>query len=151
VSGLTAEVSVMKKRQKLLADEQCELLEPLFPEAAARWPWASNRACFEGICGFCRPVRPGGFCQNIFFPRLRLIGDGCGNGGKRKECGECFPVENLPPTHEYVFSYLSYGNLQPCVRMAEIASFAHTPLKEAAFVVPRAGVKQRIPRIQYYT
>ena len=29
--------------------------------------------------------------------------------------------------------------------MAEIASFAHTPLKEAAFVIPRAGVKQRIP------
>src|SRR6266404_2454732 len=44
----------MKKRQKLLTEEQWELLEPLFPEPKRRRdgrgrPWASNRACFEGI------------------------------------------------------------------------------------------------------
>ena len=44
----------MKKRQKLLTDEQWELIEPLLPEPRRRRdnrgrPWASNRACFEGI------------------------------------------------------------------------------------------------------
>ena len=44
----------MKKRQKLLTDEQWELIEPLLPEGRRRKdnrgrPWASNRACFEGI------------------------------------------------------------------------------------------------------
>jgi transposase len=44
----------MKNRQKLLNDEQWELIEPLLPEPRLRRdrrgrPWASNRACFEGI------------------------------------------------------------------------------------------------------
>jgi transposase len=44
----------MKKRQKVLTDEQWELLVPLFPEPRRRRdnrgrPWASNRECFEGI------------------------------------------------------------------------------------------------------
>ena len=43
----------MKKRQKLLSDEQWELIDPLLPEPKRRHrrgrPWASNRACLEGI------------------------------------------------------------------------------------------------------
>src|ERR1035438_5098646 len=44
----------MKKRQKLLTDEQWELVEPMLPAPRRRQdnrgrPWASNRACFEGI------------------------------------------------------------------------------------------------------
>lgn len=44
----------MKKRQRLLTDEQWELIEPLLPPPRRRRdnrgrPWASNRACFEGI------------------------------------------------------------------------------------------------------
>ena len=44
----------MKKRQKLLTDEQWLLIEPLLPELRRRKdnrgrPWASNRAGFEGI------------------------------------------------------------------------------------------------------
>src|SRR5512147_752140 len=44
----------MKKRQKLLTDEQWELIAPLLPEPRRRQdnrgrPWAPNRACFEGI------------------------------------------------------------------------------------------------------
>ena len=44
----------MKKRQKLLTDEQWQLVEPLLPSPRRRKdnrgrPWASNRACFEGI------------------------------------------------------------------------------------------------------
>jgi transposase len=44
----------MKRRQKLLTDEQWELIEPLFPKPRRRAdkrgrPAASSRACFEGI------------------------------------------------------------------------------------------------------
>src|SRR6516165_6741220 len=44
----------MKNRQKLLTDEQWELIEPLLPAPKRRRdkrgrPWAANRACFEGI------------------------------------------------------------------------------------------------------
>ena len=44
----------MKKRQKLLTDEQWELVEPMLPPPRRRRdnrgrPWASNRAYFEGI------------------------------------------------------------------------------------------------------
>ena len=44
----------MKKRQKLLTDEQWQLVEPLLPPPIRRRdnrgrPWASNRASFEGI------------------------------------------------------------------------------------------------------
>jgi transposase len=44
----------MKRRQKLLTDEQWELIEPLFPKPRRRpdkrgRPAAANRACFEGI------------------------------------------------------------------------------------------------------
>src|SRR5436190_22052549 len=42
----------MKKRQKLLTDEQWELVEPMLPPPKRRRdnrgrPWASNRACFR--------------------------------------------------------------------------------------------------------
>src|SRR5579875_643229 len=48
----------MKKRQKLVTDEQWELIAPLLPEGRRRKdnrgrPWASNRACFEGILWIC--------------------------------------------------------------------------------------------------
>lgn len=44
----------MKNRQKLLSDEQWELIEPLLPEPPRRKdkrgrPWAANRPCFEAI------------------------------------------------------------------------------------------------------
>ena len=44
----------MKQRQKLLTDEQWELIEPLFPKPRRRRdrrgrPPAANRGCFEGI------------------------------------------------------------------------------------------------------
>src|ERR1039457_5318384 len=44
----------MKKRQKLLTDEQWDLIEPLFPPPKQRRdkrgrPPAPHRACFEGI------------------------------------------------------------------------------------------------------
>jgi transposase len=44
----------MKKRQRLLTDEQWGLIEPLFPQSKRRAdkrgrPPASNRACLEGI------------------------------------------------------------------------------------------------------
>jgi transposase len=44
----------MKKRQKLLTDEQWELVGAMLPPPRRRRdnrgrPWASNRACFEGI------------------------------------------------------------------------------------------------------
>lgn len=44
----------MKKRQKLLTEEQWSLVEPLLPEPKRRRdrrgrPWATNRACLEGI------------------------------------------------------------------------------------------------------
>jgi len=44
----------MRNRQKLLTDEQWELIEPLFPKPRRRKDnrgrlWVSNRACLEGI------------------------------------------------------------------------------------------------------
>jgi transposase len=44
----------MKRRQKLLTDEQWELIEPLFPKPKPRVdgkgrPPAPNRPCFQGI------------------------------------------------------------------------------------------------------
>jgi transposase len=50
----------MKKRWKLLTDEQWELIEPLLPSPKRRGdsrgrPWASNRACFEGILWVLQP------------------------------------------------------------------------------------------------
>src|ERR1022692_886262 len=49
----------MKTRQKLLTDEQWELVEPMLPPPRRRQdnrgrPWASNRACFEGILWILR-------------------------------------------------------------------------------------------------
>jgi transposase len=45
---------VSKRRFILLTDAQWELIEPLLPEPKRRKdnrvrPWASNRACLEGI------------------------------------------------------------------------------------------------------
>ena len=44
----------MKNRQRLLSDEQWQLVEPLLPQLKRRRdgrgrPWATNRACLEGI------------------------------------------------------------------------------------------------------
>lgn len=44
----------MKKRQRLMTDEQWELVEAMLPPPKRRRdnrgrPWASNRGCFEGI------------------------------------------------------------------------------------------------------
>src|SRR6266571_2537827 len=44
----------MKQRQRLLTEEQWELVEPMLPPPKRRRdnrgrPWASNRGCFEGI------------------------------------------------------------------------------------------------------
>ena len=44
----------MKRRQRLLTEEQWELVEPMLPPPKRRRdnrgrPWASNRGCFEGI------------------------------------------------------------------------------------------------------
>ena len=44
----------MNNRQRLMTDEQWELIEPLLPVAKGRRdkrgrPWAGNRACLEGI------------------------------------------------------------------------------------------------------
>jgi len=48
--------SAMKRRQKLLSDVQRTSIEPLLTEQILRWdrrrrPWASSRACIEGIFG----------------------------------------------------------------------------------------------------
>ncbi len=61
----------MKKRQELLTDEQWELPEPLFPEAKRRRdgrgrPWASNRACFEGILWILQTGAAGRFLPDHF-------------------------------------------------------------------------------------
>jgi hypothetical protein len=49
----------MKKRQALLSEEQWAVLIPLFPEPRRRKdgrgrPWASNRACLQGILWILR-------------------------------------------------------------------------------------------------
>ncbi len=53
----------MKARRKLLTDEQWALIEPLLPKPKRRKdnrgrPWASNRACFEGILWILRTGAP---------------------------------------------------------------------------------------------
>ena len=70
----------MKKRQKLLTDEQWELIGPLLPEPRRRRdnrgrPWALNRACLEGILWILQTGRPGGFCPTSFL-RPRPAGGG---------------------------------------------------------------------------
>src|SRR3974377_2255384 len=60
----------MKKRQKLLTDEQWELIEPLLPEPKRRRgnrgrPWAANRARFEGIPWI---LQTGGGAGVLFLP-----------------------------------------------------------------------------------
>ena len=49
----------MKKRQQLMSEEQWELIEPMLPPPRQRKdkrgrPWASKRACFEGILWILR-------------------------------------------------------------------------------------------------
>src|SRR5262245_44836324 len=80
----------MKKRQKLLTDEQWELIAPLFPQAKRRAdkrgrPPAPNRACLRVFSGFCRRGRRGAFSRTSF-PPPRPAGDGC-NAGKSKGFG----------------------------------------------------------------
>ena len=58
----------MKRRQKLLTDEQWELIEPLFPKPRRRpdkrgRPPAPNRACFEGILWI---LQTGAACPDEF-------------------------------------------------------------------------------------
>ena len=80
----------MKKRQQLLSEEQWEILCPLFPEPKRRKdgrgrPWASNRACLEGILWV---LRTGARWRDV--PErtrmARLAGAGCGVG-KNKAYG----------------------------------------------------------------
>ena len=61
----------MKKRQKLLRDEQWELIEPLLPEGWRRKdnrgrPWASNRSCFEGILWILQTGAAWRFLPDVF-------------------------------------------------------------------------------------
>jgi len=61
----------MKRRQKLLSDEQWELIESLFPKRKRRRdqrgrPPASNRACFEGILWVLQTVAAWRFLPDEF-------------------------------------------------------------------------------------
>ena len=60
-----------KKRFELLTDEQWELIEPLLPEPKRRKdnrgrPWASNRACLEGILWVLRTGAPWRFLADQY-------------------------------------------------------------------------------------
>ena len=57
----------MKKRQKVLSEEQWQLIEPLLPKPRPRRdkrgrPPAPNRLVSKASCGFCRP------CGLAFYP-----------------------------------------------------------------------------------
>jgi len=61
----------MKRRQKLLTDEQWELIEPLFPKPKPRAdgkgrPPAPNRTCFEGILWILQTGAAWRFLPNEF-------------------------------------------------------------------------------------
>jgi molybdenum cofactor biosynthesis enzyme MoaA len=80
----------MKIRQKLLTDEQWELIEPLFPKVRRRRTGVADHQppiepVSQEFCGSCKRVRRGGSCQRNFLP-LRPVGGGCDNG-KRKAFG----------------------------------------------------------------
>ncbi len=77
----------MKKRQKLLTDEQWKLIEPLHPKPKRRCdkrgrPPAPNRACFEGIPWVLQTGAAWRFLPTSFHP-LRLAGGDCRAGNTR--------------------------------------------------------------------
>jgi len=81
----------MKKRQKLLTRGTVGVAGALIPEPKRRRdgrgrPWASNRACFEGILWILQTGAAWRFLTRPFFPRLRLAGEDCSNG-KKTESG----------------------------------------------------------------
>ncbi len=82
----------MKKRQKLLTDEQWELVEPMLPPPRRRQdnrgrPWASNRACFEGILWMLHAARVAGFARGVSVT-LDLLATAAGLGGARGLVGD---------------------------------------------------------------
>lgn len=65
----------MKKRQKLVTDEQWELIEPLLPEPRRRkdnrdGPGPRIGLVLRAFCGFCRPEQRGDFFLNSFLREL---------------------------------------------------------------------------------
>src|SRR3954452_17000240 len=96
----------MKKREKLLADEQCELLEPLFPDRSggamvAASPGRPTELVLRAFVDFADQCGLAVFTR-IFFPRLRLIGDGCGNGGRERSVANVFQSRIcLQPTNTF--------------------------------------------------
>ena len=75
----------MKKRPKLLTDEQWKLVEPLLPPPRRREdnrgrPWASKRACCEGIL---RVLQTG--AASRFLPDLYPSPSTCGRRLKQRK------------------------------------------------------------------
>ena len=110
----------MKKRQKLLTDEQWELIEPLLPQPKQRRdkrgrPWASNRACFEGILWILQTGAAWRFLPDEFpspptcWRRLKQWEEqdvwldawrallGCTGWGRLAEVGRCFLDGSFAP------------------------------------------------------
>ena len=105
----------MKKRQKLLKDEQWELIAPLFPNPRRRKdnrgrPWASNRAWFEGILWVLQTGAAGRFCPTSIRLRRRA-GDGCASG-KRRTFGSMAGERCWAPRMEWQFHSGQKGGRQ---------------------------------------
>ena len=80
----------MKKRQKLLTEEQWELVEPILPRPGAGGiteadPGHRTGVVSRAFCGFCKPAQHGDSCPASFL-RLPPAGGGSGSG-KRKGFG----------------------------------------------------------------
>src|ERR1700726_3417030 len=78
-----------EKRQKLLTDEQWDLVEPMLPPPKRRRdnrgrPWASNRGCFEGILWILQTGAAWRFLPDAFpsrSPSWRRLKQGQAEGG----------------------------------------------------------------------